>query len=503
MNKGDLFMPKKTVNIFIIVLAFYILISFMTLSVFPFVHSDETWLSSLSEAMLENNTIQITEPSFDLYPRHPHAIKLIFNFIQMIFIQVFGHTLMSIRMISLLFSLLSALFFYKIVSNLTESKLLPKILLIFFLTNIQFFYMSHFARQEAVLMFLMLLNIYYLTRPKDPAPIISGLISAIAIGIHPNSFIIFLPILSLWLMRGKWMPLLKYVGVVSLGGGIAIAFSYLLDPHFISNYLGYGAELGVKASIFDKIFQMKDFYLKLYYGVSGTYYTPDIKIFFYLFGLTLVVFILFAILGKVRWRFLIPLLAVHVGYILVGRYNQTSIVFILPLLLLILVTLLDTLHFKVSHAILGLFMVLTLFNTYQNITSHPQDEHYDDYLTNIQTYVPDGSIVLGNLNTLLAFDDAQVYDYRNLGYLDGTISDYIKNRNISYIIYPEEMDFIYEHRPLWNDLYGNVYPYYDDLQSLLETEFDLIGTFESPIYAMRIVRYIGEHPYSISIYKIK
>ena len=103
----------------------------------------------------------------------------------------------------------------------------------------------------------------------------------------------------------------------------------------------------------------------------------------------------------------------------------------------------------------------------------------------------------------MAFESAQVYDYRNLGYLEGSIDRYITDRNIEYIIYPEEMDFIYSQRPVWNDLYGNLYPYYDDLQNFFKNNCELIGEFNSPIYAMRIVRYIESTPYTVKIYTVK
>ena len=196
-------------------------------------------------------------------------------------------------------------------------------------------------------------------------------------------------------------------------------------------------------------------------------------------------------------------LAINIGYIAIGRYNQTSIVFILPILFIILAHVLQLLDIKYRRFALYLLLFISILNTYQNIAVHPSAEYYDDYIQNIKNYVPDNTIVLGNLNTIMAFDDSQVYDYRNLGFLDTSIENYILQRDIEYIIYPEEMDFIYLNRPLWNGLYGNVFPYYDSFQSFLSTKCELIGIFESPIYAMRIVRFIEDKNYKVKIYKVK
>jgi precorrin-3B methylase len=65
------------------------------------------------------------------------------------------------------------------------------------------------------------------------------------------------------------------------------------------------------------------------------------------------------------------------------------------------------------------------------------------------------------------------------------------------------MDFIYNTRPSWNILYGNLYPYYSEMQKFLKKETDLIKTFTNSTYAIRIVREIGNENWSIKIYKVK
>jgi hypothetical protein len=119
--------------------------------------------------------------------------------------------------------------------------------------------------------------------------------------------------------------------------------------------------------------------------------------------------------------------------------------------------------------------------------------------------VPKEAQVLANLNTDYYFENGSLFDYRNLDYLrenDLTFIDYITKNKIEYIIYPEEMDFIYNSRPSWNILYGNLYPYYSEMQQFLEQEAQLIKKFNNSTYAMRIVREIGQKDWSVKIYRV-
>ncbi|RAK04194.1 hypothetical protein C8C77_104177 [Halanaerobium saccharolyticum] len=147
--------------------------------------------------------------------------------------------------------------------------------------------------------------------------------------------------------------------------------------------------------------------------------------------------------------------------------------------------------------ILSLNTVITVFN----------DSHYNyqDYLQQIAEVVPEDTRVLANLNTDYYFKNGSLFDYRNLDYLEEnnlSFSQYIAKNEIEYIIYPEEMDFIYNSRPTWNILYGNLYPYYSDMQQFLEQETKLIKSFSNSTYGMRIVREIGQKKWSVKIYKV-
>ena len=95
---------KNQILLFITIIS-YISLNLIYLDKFPFVHSDEPWLSGLSKNMLENTSLSVTEPFFDLMPRYPHALKVVFHLIQIPFIYFFGYNIFSVRLISLIFGL--------------------------------------------------------------------------------------------------------------------------------------------------------------------------------------------------------------------------------------------------------------------------------------------------------------------------------------------------------------------------------------------------------------
>src|SRR5665648_159848 len=108
MNLNEKFLNKRIFNhpalLFIFV---YFLFNVLFLDKFPFIHSDESWLSGLSRNYLTLGTANTTEASFNIYPRFPHAIKIIFHFIQSIFIFAFSYSPFVVRLISLIFSCLT------------------------------------------------------------------------------------------------------------------------------------------------------------------------------------------------------------------------------------------------------------------------------------------------------------------------------------------------------------------------------------------------------------
>ena len=72
-------------NLLLIYLLAWFSLNLLLLNDFPGAHSDEPWLSGLTRHMLAEKKFDVTEPFFDLYPRHPHGLKIIFHILQMPF----------------------------------------------------------------------------------------------------------------------------------------------------------------------------------------------------------------------------------------------------------------------------------------------------------------------------------------------------------------------------------------------------------------------------------
>lgn len=514
---------KNFIKNYKMLLIIYFLLSISFLTKFPFIHSDESWLSGLSRNYVDKGTPITTEAFFDLLPRFPHAIKIIYHYIQAIFIKAFGYNVFSIRLMSLIFGILALIMFYKLAHKITRSKTFSIIIMSFLAFDIQFIYASHFARQEIVILFLLISSVYisinknlrYSKYSEYLNDIMIGIITGLSIGIHPNSFFIAVSIGFIYLYKiyfvkcAKLKDLLLYAFVTAIFAAIFVGISLYFDSEFFYNYKNFGSQFGVFYDTGSKITQIKDFYLKLYYGVSGTYYTPNVKFQLLLFPMI----ILISIILKIKTIYtetstnigfmLVIILGINITYMIIGRYNQTSIIFIFPFCYLLLGIILLEMNIKFRNVILITIIFALIITSVINVLPFLNDD-YDKYISNIEKVVGPNNKVLANLNAEFYFDNDHLVDYRNLHFLkDNNISfsEYLNKRNIKYIIYPEEMDFIYGRRPVWNGIYGNLYYYYDDMKAFLDNNCELIHEFYSP-YAMRIVRYMYKQPWKVKIYRV-
>lgn len=99
--------------LFVLLIITYIALHWATLMDFPYVHSDEAWLSGFSRTVLDKGSFQTREPFFDLYPRAIHGLRVIFVSAQMLVIKWFGYSIKSVRSLSLILSLLSLTLIYQ------------------------------------------------------------------------------------------------------------------------------------------------------------------------------------------------------------------------------------------------------------------------------------------------------------------------------------------------------------------------------------------------------
>jgi 4-amino-4-deoxy-L-arabinose transferase-like glycosyltransferase len=490
----------------------YLLINILFLNNFPFVHSDESWLSGLSRNYLETGSPAVTETFFNIYPRFPHGIKIIFHYIQSAFIFLLGYSPFTIRLISLLSSCGTLYIFYLINYRKTKDLSFALVSTVVLSLDIQYIYASHFARQEIIILFLMLFSyyIYYSNISSTLKSITLATLTGTAIGFHPNALFIasitgLLYLYDIFVVkREKVASLAIYVLLTGIIASIFVFLSFSFDSNFIYHYKSFGDQFGVLEASTTKLATLKYFYLKLYYSVSGTYYTPYIKFQFWIFVFSIAGAV-YCIMKNKEEHYLSGLLlcitGINITYIFIGRFNQTSILFLIPFMWLIYLNLVNRTNIKrlITIATCSLLFCFSIFNIYPYMNNY-----YEDYIDNIAKIVSPEDKVLCNLNAEFYFDNGSLLDYRNLHYLkenDISFEKYIYSNNIKYIVYPEEMDFIFEHRPVWNGIYGNLFYYYDDMHIFFKDKCTLEMEFTSP-YAMRIVRYMDSNDWSVKIYKV-
>jgi len=510
-------MPFIRKHWFIILIAVYTLLSLLWLTRFPFVHSDESWLSGLTRQMMTLKSFRVTEPFFDLYPRNPHAIKLLFHTLQMPWILTLGYSIFSVRLMSLCFGILTLIIFRRVLIRLNISAATASLGALLLGASSQFVYASHTARQEIVVLFFMLLALERLLADR---PWTGAAISAAGLWLHPNGFIAagILFFITL-ILKKKALPMVILTHTLSLC--LIIAASLALDPHFFTNYLSYGDTLEVTADAASRLENFRDFYLKLYHGISATYYNANI-----LPWLTaLPVIILMDLLTKHKRASYVGVTAIFVlnaALLAIGRFNPTSILFAFPWVILILTAALEKAGpFKTfrsysklnrlkfegvpwRYGLLILMIAFSVCGTTQEVMKTAEDD-YTGYLNQIKSVIPPGSKVLGNLNTEFAFGPGELLDYRNLEFLEEnnlTLTDYIETRGIRYIILTDELAYI-ARNPKWNILYGDVSKWLPELETLLAERGQALSRFRDDTYSVRIARYIHTPEWYTTVYELK
>lgn len=499
----------------ILYLALWFVANLFFLETYPFLHGDEPWLSGLSRHMAETGRLAVTEPFYDLYPRRPHAFKIFFHICQIVFLRLFGNNLFSFRLLSLLSGTAALALFHRLfrLSSPSSPRGLPLAATVLLSLDIQFIYLSHLARQEIIMISLMLLSLNLLLNasPKTDrtsrSSVLSGLTLGLALGFHPNAFIIAWPaslLMAVGLLSGhrKAGEALSFLGTAAVTVLLLTLLSLSFNNNFFTDYLNYGRPLGVTDPLGSKALALPGFLKTVLIGPEGTYHLPKIWHHPPLFLLAL------ATVKKGKLPAL-GLLGLTAGLLILGKYSPPSYGFYLPFLYLSLGNL-GRLTKPVSPAT-GLYypllflLLISLFSGGSTLKRElsPVTENYNDYLTKLEIYLPQNGIVLGHLNLEYYLDRGRLYHWRNLSGLTGDgVASYLRERKITHIVITEEIDFLYSHSPRWDMLYGPVSGWYPPLKEFLEDSCTLEGRFSSPGYGTRIAPYRHRGDWSVSVYRI-
>ncbi len=512
---------KNRNNLYPILFIFlWTIVNSIFLAQFPFFHSDEIWLASLTETMLGEGTPAVSEPFFDILPRTIHALRIIFHGLQGLVIGLGGLTPAGIRGLSLLTGAVNLFLFHRLLGKSGFSSRVSFAGMILLSLDIQYIYASHFGRQEIVVLFFIIagLNTFF-SEYRRYKIFLTGLLTGLALGIHPNAFIAAWPVSILFLISVIRREVSRKDALLFLAAAMVpvvffLLLSLIMNGNFIGEYLDFGVGVGVRSGFPDRIRDFLPFFLKLYHRVSGTYYTPDIRWqLIILSPLTLIAFFYSIIKERISdspWSVgAAGVFGIGAGIFLLGKYSQPSIVFFFPFLYILLIWVISmvTGGQRSGSLILILVVCLQTMNTVPDIYEEivREGDSFREYNTTLSDYIPMNSRVLGNLNGGLAFSPHNFLDWRNLEYLESeglSFTEYIISREIEYIVVSSELDYIYNTRPVWNILYGNLYPWYAEYENYILESCRLEAEFSSPGYGMRITPLRFEGDWKIMIYKV-
>jgi hypothetical protein len=505
---------KKEEKWFLGYLLLYFALNVAFLCDFPFAHSDEAWLSGLTRNMMETKSLAVTEPFFDLKPRYPHAIKSLFHLLQMSFLRLFGYSLFSFRLLSLLSAVGCLWLFYRLALRLTGNRMLGGFCGVLLSLDIQFLYAAHFARQE-ILILLCMLGVYWLLLYGGKYRCFwAALLTGLSVGLHPNSFLVATlgggVLCAKWWQEKKlrWREFGVYTGVT---GTLALGFVLLslrFDPDFFAHYAAYGSEFSVDASLVRKVMETAPYFQRLFYRVSGTYYTPDIRLQLLLFLSVLLVGLVILIGSRGKTSLLYPLAAlggIWAGMMLVGRYSQPYVIFLFPFEYLGVAWLLGSLKGRLS--VLGMAALVVMVACSAGWQLYPvltqQRGSYARYLEEIAKVVPPDAKTVGNLNSEYYFENGALLDYRNLSYLKDkgmSLEEYLEKSEVQYLVISDELHYLYSMRPVWNGIYGNL-SYLKELGEVL-ARCQLLYEFTDNLYGVRVVRFQNtQRDFAVRIYR--
>lgn len=277
-----------------------------------------------------------------------------------------------------------------------------------------------------------------------------------------------------------------------------------MDPDYLSNYFQHGKNFGVFNGISNKFTAFFTFYKNVFLGKSFEYYMPQISFQLLLFAFIFLIsiFSFYQKSPKLSIPNAKPLLVfvfgINSGLFLIGRFNVTSIIFIFPFMYLLSLHWIEKLNKKRQWS--GLLILIILFNTIIFIPRY--DYKYQDYLFQISRSLDKDDKVLANLNSEYFFENKKLLAYRNLHYLNINFDDYIDSREIEYIIYYNEIDYIVKNQPYFNIIYGDLRDVYPQIKEFLNSRCIEIDRFTNTTYGTNLANMIDKKEWEIIIYKV-
>lgn len=516
-------------------LAGYAVLSLHTLGTFPFVHSDECWLAGLTRDMMAARDFGVSESFFSLKPRVPHALKLLFHGAQMAAVSVLGFQIGAVRILSWMTGLLCLALCY-LVGKRLGGRGMGTALMALVSVDIQFLYASHFARQEigiaACLLFCVAVLLGCGGVPSRGQAAALAAVTGLGVGIHPNSFLCASAcgcMMAAGAVRRKkegapvrdaFQSLAVYAVLTGIAAAVFVGISFTFSPHFLPDYFRYGEEeFELSRSAAGRLGEFFAFFRSVIRREGVTYYLPLITPQFVIMaasgGMAAVGCAALKGSGETEAREWLKhtqllaagLLGLCLGMMVIGRFSQLSVLFFLLFGWMFVAQALQLFEGWGRFAgAAGLWVLMAFLTAGQVRGEAPRpEERYEGYLSALSEVIPKDAAVLGNLNALFCFGQGEFYDFRDLPYTReaGGVEAYIRERGITYICYPAELDYIYGRRPYYNVVYGNAM-FIGDLKEFCEKSCEKAGEIYSGQYGTRLIPLLSSPEYGwVSIYRVK
>ncbi len=531
-------------GVYSVLLSFYLLAHLFTLNSHPFVHSDEAWLAVLTRAMVTERSPASVEEVFRITPRYPHALKTLYHLVQAPFLSI-SWSVFAARLPSLIAGFFSLVLVTQIASVAGLGRRLRFVPGLFMALSPQFWYASHLGRQEMLLTALFLYS--WSLKSRNRSSWIVALPLSAAVFVHPNAFIISIPIGVMYLLdlffskpgrTGKTRELLVFLGVLAGSVLLVVGFSFKMDAEFIRHYLSFGDSVGTRDTLLIKLLGLPVFIGKMWRGDAGTYYLANLHPMFVLgsAGFLCTALSLFfpesnqkRISGFLSRKSGIYLLSVPfslaAGMVVVGKYGPPTVTFLMPPAYLLAgygvfrlkLVLAGTQFRKMVSALLSLtvFLAASCLSLYtlQEVMHSIKTPSYSSYRYFLEKNIDGEGRVLANLNTAFAFDYDRLVIWRDLEKLgnpedsgnvdreEKSLEAFLIENKVRWIILPDELELIYDSRPVWNKIYGNPY-WYPQLMDFIKKQGAETQRGIFPNYAMRLVPYMDRDTWELVIYRI-
>ena len=436
----------------IILLSFFILIYSFNLDKFPNVWGDEAWFSNPAYALAIHGILGTTMKAGGI-ANYTYWQPPVFFLLLATSFKLFGFGLTQARMVSVFLGFLTVLFTYLLGKRLYNKRigLLASLLLI---SNPLFFYTSRQSRMDIAVACFTLIALYYiLIALKDSKPVfyfVSSFFAMLALLSHPNGLMGIIAIILIILVykvdiKGFKLNLKLKEIIFFISGIILPLVPYLyyisLDfPEFKNQFMSNIG--GSTSNILTNIISEPTRYITLLSFLKIINYPITLKVMI-IAGIILTIWGLYYIIKERGFneKFLMIILLTHItllAVVVVIKLNFWYLSMILPYWsILIVLPFKNKINLLKDRSIKSTFLKLTLItfliiNFFGIFVIFATSTHYN-YLQieeEVQKYIPEGSVVVGDPTYWIALNGKYTY-YDHTG---ANLTNF-KEWNVEYLLY--------------------------------------------------------------------